>query len=348
MDSQELKERSLSFSNSPTKEAIVGSMPKTFVRIDDDIQPGYEKGVADTVYGTKKIQDSAIFGDLYESLMTGKSSYVTYLNNFILDEKGKPKPEKDIYIPKFVISMVKKIDVPRWFYSEIIFSRLANLMGIPTVYNCAPCATGKTAVDTSEVVSVDFVPNGYRIETFENMGFGSCGPETQIANFIAQIERDMPQIAKIYKLKLTEEKMEKLIKDFCQQYLFRSVLCGDSDCDMNNYAMFYNKENGDFRLTPLFDGEGMFSFSYKNNPEQKYKMEKSIQYLDKLYPDMLRKFVISVNKLRYGKHIKQIMLHTIDMNQRGMMQACYDIVKDNVEFISQQYNLQQSAKAEMI
>ncbi|MGN0961866.1 MAG: hypothetical protein ACI4PF_06700 [Christensenellales bacterium] len=339
---KDLQKRYEYYSNPLTKKEIGGSEKKFFVRINDNKVLSDENN-EELQSSKKEIVDSVFFRELYESLMSGQSSYQTYLNDLFLDDNGKPRDKNDIYVPKFVSVMIKEIPEDIWLYAEVVGSRLANLLKIPVVYTIAPCGFNKTAkqklgLEGQNLMSVDFVPEGYEVENLEEMGFSDCGGRTQIANFIDTIKLEMPKIAEKYGLKVTPERMDKFLKDFCLQYLFRSCLCGDCDCDVNNYGIFYNSETGDFRLSPVFDMEGCFSEELTSNSEQMYKVRKSIAYINKLYPDLLKDFIIKSNKLLMSRQLKHCMQDTMDISDKPDLQDNYDLVKSNINTMTRAYN----------
>ena len=71
-----------------SKEFVHGINDKLFLRIDDDVRNsskyGYEKKLVDPkdiVLSEKTIQDSAIFNELFASLMSCDNHYITSFNN---------------------------------------------------------------------------------------------------------------------------------------------------------------------------------------------------------------------------------------------------------------------------
>ena len=320
--------------NMPNKRSIGGTIDKRFVRICDDKQ--VVKSTTSCV--EKKIEDSVIFRELYESLLSGKSSYVTYLNGLFFDDKGTPLKQQDIYLPSYVSTLEKDVLDNKWLYTEVVGSRLANLMGIDTAYNTilhlSDCGD---SMQTRKLLSVDFVPYGYSVISFEDMGFEQCGDYTSIGTFVNNIRKDFVAFAKKHGLKPTAYKVEKLIDNFCEQYLFKCCMCADTDFDTNNVAILYNQETGDFRLAPLFDMEGLFGMITANcqpNLAQKYMMSESIRYLVEHNANTIEDFIHRLNKLRMSKKLKTTIEDSCkDINNKTNINNWYTIVKNNSQLM---------------
>lgn len=340
MNFEEFLNRMHRFSNDPSKVDIGGSVPKQFVRINDDVADGCEHKNTTIASTGKNVADSMFFKELYESLLSGNSSYKTYINSFFIDEDGKPRSSSDIYVPKFVNVLVKDVNWKKWLYAEVIGSRLANMMNVPVVFNTAPCGANEIIYSATSskyrLMSVDFIPFGYEVENLDDMGFSSCGCTSQIQNYIDTIVREMPAIAKKYNLNVTQERMDRLIKDMCLQFLFRSCMCGDSDGDVNNYAIFYNRENGDFMLSPVFDMEGLFTQKLSANSEFKYQSFQSLKYINKHYPELLMDFMGRAIRLRTSEELKKCMLETLILSETYKTGDFYEFVKSNIDTMTQQ------------
>lgn len=347
MNLDELEMRKTKYFNSPDKDFIGGTLTKEFFRIDDDEIIGHEG--ENLRSDTKEIADSVLFRELYESLMSGKSSYCTYLNGLFLNEQGKPLPKTDIYVPKYVSVLEKIVGTDKWLYAEVVGSRLANLMRIDTVYNLAPCFQGirHGCFIDYKLYSVDYVPYGYETMTLYDMGFERYGYSAPLSTFVENIRNNFASLATKYGLNPTQERMDNLINAFEEQYLFKRCMCGDTDFDVHNIAILFNPQNGDFRLSPLFDMEGLLGHS--PHIEQRYLIRKSVEFVAEQNSHMLQNFIVSANKLCRNKSLKNTMFAVgDDMFGAERRNDWYQLVKENINHMSKCYNSYMADKEEKL
>lgn len=339
MTLDEFNARIEKYSNATTKESIGGTQKKQFVRINDD------KAIKQNLNNSrtaKKVEDSVLFRELFESLMTGKSSYKTYLNEMFVGDNGQPFKDVEVYVPSYVSVLQKDVEDNKWLYTEVIGSRLGNLMGIDTVFNTIIHLTNcGDSLYRSRLLSVDYVPRGYETISLYEMGIDECGELTPLVTFLDKLRKAFPSLAKKHGIKITPARMQEFLDAFSEQYLFKCCMCSDTDFDTNNVDILYNRTTGNFRLAPLFDMEGIFGMvcsDLKPNLEQKYLMSSTIKYLVENNPKLLKDFMNRANKMALSSDLKRVMLGcSKDIKSNLQIRDWYKIIKNNIDLMNEQY-----------
>lgn len=287
---------------------LCGSADKVYAVIDDNSckfssnLECYKKSFHD-----KKLKDSAVFNELIKSLLSKKSSYKTYFNSLVLpSKKSKEKP----YIPSNINCIVKENRCDG-VYGECVGSRLANLLGIDTVFNyphIAPRTTIEKLPYYDFVYSVDFVEKGCRVVELSELGLEEQ-PDSSLATWINSIKEKLPLQAKKNKLKYSEKSLNKLIDDFTKMYLFRAMFCADWDFYPRNVLILV-RENGEFSLAPTMDMEYIFTRKLNNHIYYNF-IEENIKYLKTHNPIILDEFMKGINKYFNNGTIAKIVYNTM-------------------------------------
>ena len=286
-----------------------GHLKKRAVRIDDNTD-SLNRRQARTEETIKKMpKDSLLFGGLFRSLMGKDNHYSTYLNSSF---EGVKKSE--MVIPKFVSCFVKTSDNNAMgCYSECVGSRLANELGVNTVYNIAlqskePDEFDDEYPDYDTVISVDYVPYGYTPETFEDLEI-KFDEDTSLERIFNIIDMRFKHLANEYGLEKSIDKLAQLKRDFAFQFLFRALVCEDYDFCSQNIAMLIG-DKGDFSLAPCFDMELVFSGEKSAMYYKKFASE-TIGFMSEVMPDVLSEFMARYGRAVNSGRVEDIVLNTL-------------------------------------
>ena len=275
------------YSSQPNTNDIGGSLIKNFVRVDSEFIVRY-----------------------FDEISKPNSSYVSYSDDLIRecynpmfrDENGK----KSLPLKYFSV-LIKSTDKHSYNCDgtrhEVLGSRLANLFGIPTVYNLV----FKYKDNTNYIMSLDFLKNGETLENFEQLVLdnfvGSWTKHSLDMTFNEFQSLDMwcTLIEKtLYKIMdVNTPNLNKMIDDvcgdFCIQMLFRNLIVGDEDLLPHNFAFVFSEDKKSVKLSPAFDfeycGSISFSLSFLYDLCNKY-----FKFIHERYPQKLAKFMDNLNK----------------------------------------------------
>lgn len=312
LDNVDFSRRIEKYSNALSHGDIGGyhHLPKEFVRIDDNTNTRNKRIHNSYVPIKKTAKDSLFFRDLFRSLMSNENHYITYLNDSFKCKKS------EIVIPDHVSCLLKSyMDIGgERCYFECVGSRLANALGIDTVYNIAIASTHDEYDNTPQydtLISVDYVPYGYRTESMVDLGI-DFNEDTYLVQIMQELDDKLPQIAQKEKLNLTLEKANRLKEQFALQFLFRTLICEDYDFVSKNVSILMG-EDGDFRLGPAYDMEllcdGAKSQGYYND-----MAEASLTYMMNNMPKTLEKFMRRLEE-KYNSHeLESIIMNTLDIS----------------------------------
>ena len=266
-----------------------GSSPKSFVLLDDSVS---KKEMIST---TRTMRDSRYMTHLYDEIHNNPdTSLVTYLNDAI----------KNGVFPRYISCLAKNcifdkvkrttVDDGR-NASEVIGSRIAEMLRVPTVYTI-----GIPAIDGSigSVLSVDFLQYG---ETFEDVLELSGNKAMVEAGDTVEAWKNAIKKAlkKKYPFGIDKESWEQLEnRDLPHMLLYRKGgLFKDADCYTYNVGVVFKGRK--FKLAPSFDMECLLT-SMKCSPEyysvDKGAMRDVVSYSAKHCPDILEDFIDRVNK----------------------------------------------------
>ena len=286
--------------------------------------------------GVKKACNSLFFGDLIRSLRKKKSSYSVYFEEDIV---GKEK--REVVIPEKVRCVIKQLESPHIpYYNEVVGSRLANLLGIPVVYNLAYQKQYEPDLDDQVydyLISVDYLPDGYKEKSLSSLhiNFGSdsmLGGVDSLEQVITEVSRGLGRLISAGTIKNDPECIEQFKTEIVREYLFRNLLCEDGDYCSRNCNMMIAPD-GTFSKAPCYDMELLFrgrrSRDFYNSVAQK-----DLMFLQRTMPDVLKDFISSCNK--YSDAIDSVMDNSIKTSDRG--QNSKTIVKSNIERLNVIYD----------
>ena len=272
------------------------------------------------------------FGELFKELMSGNSSYVTYLNDGVVGKK-----KRDAKIPDYVRCIIKEMPSPTApYYGEIVGSRLANLLGVDTVYNMAHQIDPDdelSAFDYDYLISVDYVPDGFTDFTFDNIGV--CFEEDSLEDIMINIDRALRRLNKTGRISADLESVESFKEDFVKQFLFRSLLCEDQDYCSRNTSLLISK-NGDFRLGPCFDMELMFQ-GKRSTSYYKSTVARDFEFLLGAMPDVLEEFLYTCNSALKSGDVARVMTDSISVGPDMIYQNYKMMVMNNIKTMTSLY-----------
>ena len=287
--------------------------------------------------GVVKACNSLFFGDLIKSLMSGNSAYSVY---FAKDIVGKKK--KDVVIPERIRCVVKKMESPHVpYYNGVVGSRLANLLGVPVVYNMAYQKEFEPEFDEQEydyLLSVDYLPNGHKEQSLLSLGmhFGSenmlAGADS-LEDVMTEVDRGLRRMIKVGTIKNDLDCIEAYREAMVQEYLFKNLLCEDGDyCSRNCNIVI--APNGSFYKAPCYDMELLFKGVRATGFYQQVA-ENDLIYLQQSMPDVLEDFLANCNKHLKSGAIDRVMDNSIKTTDRGLNAKL--IVKRNIERLTNIY-----------
>ena len=225
------------------------------------------------------------------------------------------------YNPQYVSVLKKTIDGSTGYRNEnaeydVAGCRLANMFGIPTVYNFIYTERNMGEydiefVDNTHLLSVDFVEHGTRIvdlheamketadadwnsfdiEMDRNDVFSDLNLEGWFKFFdhLPQMRTDVPNEV------FTKENIDKIKKDFIKMYFFRKYIIDDEDLEPRNVALIYNEKQKTISLAPSHD----YDFSFKGYSHTAYKIfsEADLFFCMRQYPKELAQIIQGYGKL---------------------------------------------------
>lgn len=281
---------------------LVGTTSKTFFRID-----------------------SANLQNYLELAIDPKSSYVTYIDDFV---KENYNPETHEIPLKYVSVLLKKQrykEMTDTICKEVIGSMIANAMGMPTVYN--------ELIEYNKenyVMSIDFVKTGQEIDSFER---DKNKRNYSMANY--NVWEDLFNTATV---KISEyspnlvENIKELKKDFVQQFLFRNVILDDGDFVPKNVTLIKDLKTKNLSLAPINDYE--FIFAGREESDFEEDVRQYIKYIGEKYPEELKEFVNKIQVTFYKDGVLQenFLQKLISMKELApdMEQEIFEQFRNNV------------------
>ncbi|MBE5735950.1 MAG: hypothetical protein E7356_01140 [Clostridiales bacterium] len=322
----EFRNRIMRFSNSHDINAgtIGGHTIKEFLIVDDDKSDYAEYCKKSEEIGkipaVKQIKDSRYFGHLFSELKSGNSNYCTYLNDLILPQDGS-----ESYIPHYVNGLVKGYIDDKSLrcicgedfdtlntdgvYAEVVGSRLADAVGVKTVYNLPvinyPCYRA--------MMSVDYVKSGEEICTLENYHHWLSMYDLIIHDCVSNgLQTKLLEVCRDHHI--PEEKqlgmVKDIIRDFMHQVLFKWILCGDDDIEPRNFGLIISEGNY-IKACPCMDMELLFKYDEFDFAGDWFY---SVRYLLDTEPQLVTNFMSKVLELRDSGRLKEIMENSIDLH----------------------------------
>lgn len=275
----------------------------------DDTSPKYPNQILNGIHAKKFYRcDSALFDQMFDEIRNNPNcSYKTYLNDLI-------KQEKD-YIPERVSAMLKitsdvyshSNDIIDNFASEkeVLSSRIANFLGVPTVYN-----KKIRFRDSAGILSVDFLKSDEKILDFDddiNMIESELDMDRPGLFDNMNLEQTMARLNSVlfYYEKMYNFDHQQILKDILTQYFVKTYVLDDRDFGYHNVGVTCDKNNC-IQVLPMFDYEMTFSNSNNNNIYEDFRYATCLDYTNILEninlkfkelikPDNLKKLTKDLN-----------------------------------------------------
>lgn len=333
MKKKEFQDRLEPFSNNVDRYVVGGTLKKSAMIVDDDTLSFYKR--KESLPNSKKtVRDSTFFKPLFKSLKTGKSSYVAYLSDLIKNDK---------YIPKYVYCFVKDIREncgDSVVYGEVVAPRLADAMGISSVYNSIVEIESQDEYDEmtdfTNILSVDFISHGQTFMDLSELNL-DFDADMSLESCLLKITRALRRLANSGKINLTDENLNRFKEGFVKQYLFRNILCEDLDFSAKNCGILIN-EDGSFEISPMFDYEYMF---YGQRVSNVYELEcnAAIIYCNKHYPHILESFMKRLQQIKENGTLEDIMSNTIKVKAYTQTKARKLLNRNSKKMIESYQNI---------
>lgn len=280
---------------------VGGTSLKFFTRLDD------RKSGLDV--SNRTVLDSKYFGELINEVKTNdKCSYKTIYNDLI----------KSGYIPRYFSALIKDCHgVDDRVLSEVAFSRLANLLNIPTNFSVAINNPQKsTTKKYLGVASIDYLEYDSEIQMLNEIvpddSFLSYH-SASLHDWIGYIDRC---ITKLSPNGVKENDRNEIIKNFIKTYILRSGIFPDNDLSSYNVGLIVEK-NG-LKILPNTDAEGCIQglcavHGYDHLKEN--RIERAIEYCHDFYPDTLKEFSSDLSEAIQSKKLENLLHEIFDVNE---------------------------------
>ncbi|MBQ7351562.1 MAG: hypothetical protein IJW59_01660 [Clostridia bacterium] len=319
MDNKQLEGRFKKYSNDIE---YTGSSNKFFGMLVDNSEGlnaliGSEKSYQDF----KTPKDSVFLQPFLRELIKSpnchyKTSFNHLIPNTAIANRAKCVYEST-YIPNHIPCLVKKTRSDLSVVGECVGCRVANELGIDTAYNFAlKYQTGQFKneeklypEDYDVIVSLDVVPDGYKIEDLQTIGFRERY-DANIVQWFDTIDKEFVKVAKTMGIDCSEEKISKFKKDLAFQLFFRVALCGDIDCDAKNLNIIYN-DKGDFYLAPNLDMEFMFTDRASDGILYPF-VGSQLRALKEFFPQETESFMKRLQEFVSSEKLDAIFNETVD------------------------------------
>ncbi len=246
----------------------------------------------------------------YRAIRKKGSNYRCIYNDVILSG----------YDPKYVSVMKKTIDGRTGYNNEnaqydVAGCRLANMFGMPTVYNFifTERSVGDYDIEyrnNTHLLSVDFAETGKEmVDIHEAI---TSAPEASWNSFDIKMDRNetfsdlnleswfkifdnLPKMnTKIPSKILTPENIEKIKKDFIKMYFFRKYIIDDEDLEPRNVSLVFDRQKGTLGFAPSHD----YDFCFRGYSHYAYKIfsEQDLSFCIERYPNELRQVMKGFEK----------------------------------------------------
>lgn len=308
----------LDFLKKKTKYNQSGSVSqKSLFEKYDDLTPRVRSEILEGHRGKEFVRvDANFFADMIEEIKNNPMcSYVTYLNNLIKDGS---------LTPSYISVLKKKFDEKELnlLENEILSSKIANAMGVPTVYNA------KFAINNENfLLSVDFLEYGSKIiniEDWRNELSETLDIHMDNSRFAKEV-LEMEEIISLHNLmdKNNQWKVDKTFRsDYLKYYLTRNIILGDTDSYPRNVCFVVDKDNN-LSIGPLYDTECAFSDASKNV----YDIIFAMKYLSSSFEEFNEKYKNLISKQSL-KEIFRGFDKNFVLNRCKYMKECYNQYKE--------------------
>ena len=292
-----------------SESSLDGTSIKFFTRIDDSIE-GLDPAVI-----TRGVSDSKYLSDYINEITSNpNSSYMSIYNSII----------KDGYIPRYFSVLLKDChNDPDRVRAEMFGCEAANALGVPTSYcfgikDKGPKSkeyTGEIEDDYFAVASLDFVPQGYSIETLRDMGGSKkfCCVYDSLDRWLKYVDM---ALEKRFPDGVDEGCRKSLREDIARSYLYRVALFPDYDYTVYNGGVMIEDGTNKFSMMPNFDMEGMMYMHlykargnyYKPN---KIRLKRLMSYCNEHFPDVTADFMARLETVHSSGYFMDLLDRTL-------------------------------------
>lgn len=299
-------------------DAPEGTSLRFFTRIEDGVSGKNDE--QKDVLQNRKFCDKKHLGEYVDIVLSNPNcSYKSMYNELI----------KSGYIPKYFSVLIKDChNDPDKIKAELFGSQIANLLGVPTAYNFGikdggekpKKWTGEIIGDYFALGSLDFVPYGYKTESFSELS----GTRYKRIYPSLLLWDDFVETALVNRFgdRISSEQKKKIHEDFVASYLLRKVVFPDYDFAVYNSGIMINENETDVVSMPNFDMEGMlYDYIYSpyvpTNFSNYYNksIKNDLNYALENYSDITNKFMSKLQSSYKSGEIRSILdktLGTID------------------------------------
>lgn len=271
--------------------------------------------------------DKCLFGGLVNSIKSGNSSYVTYLNDII----------KDGYMLQYVSTMQKSINSYTYYYdknaySDVAGSRVANMLGVKTCYNCLYSKKSKKGIlKPTHLLSVDFLKNDEKMWTLSDLnGYGSV--YTTPWHWIECIDNVVNDSKSLFKGIDIKKHLPKLHDDFIEQFLLHNYVLADADYCSRNIGIIVDEKRGTMELAPSHDYD--LCLNSDTAIDITWGLQLSMHGLSDMYPEQLRNFMAKIDRYDAEKLRSQLMKEIPDKN---FVDNYISLLSQNIDKIKKSY-----------
>lgn len=279
---------------------VGGTSLKFFTRLDDK---------KDTLNGDNKmVVDSKYFGELISELRNNPNcSYKTIYNDLI----------KSGYIPRFFSVLIKDCHgIDDKVLSEVAFSRLANLLKIPTNF-CIPIANPDKDEEKKYlgIVSIDYLEYGKEskmlcdiIPDDSLLSYHSANLCDWIGYFDRCIEELSPS-------GVNKKDRDLIVSNFIKTYILRSGIFPDNDLSSYNVGLIQG-ENG-LEMLPNTDAEGCVqgvASVYGYDHLREGRIERALEFCHDFYPEVMKEFMVDLQNAIDSKSLEKVLLDVFKQN----------------------------------
>ncbi len=307
------------YDNYTCNDSIGGTMSKRFIRIDNKV-----------------------LKEFFDAKRDPNNSYVTYIDDFI---KEYINEEQENIPLKYISVLFKKERIYGDDYhitSDVLGSRLANYLGVPTVYNERVMMEHE-----NYTISVDFVKEGQEIDVLEGTFVRVPIDDFSLfKDWDVYLRDKVHKIMKEYEYGDEELQMmqDKFVKDFIPHYMFRNMICDDADFKPRNinYIIEDNEGKKNMQLAPANDYE--FIMTFRTRKDMEFATKHNLQYLLDNYPDETINFVENLkSKFLKNNKFETKGLHNVFLSaikNPSLFKKREDRIKYNLKTIFDEYNKQ--------
>lgn len=315
-----------------TEGSLDGTSIKFFTRLDDSIS-GFEPGLAN-----RGVCDSKYLGDYITEIQNNPNAVYRSIYNQLI---------RDGYIPRYFSALIKDChNDPDRARAEMFGCQAANALGVPTAYcfgikDSSPKSDeykGEIEDDYFAVASLDFVPQGFEIETFKDMAKSNklCCVYDSLDKWLKYIDMCLE---KRFPDGVDQESRKALRSDFVKSYLFRIALFPDYDFTVYNGGIMIDENTNKFFMIPNFDMEGMmYEHLYKARGNyykpNRIRMKRLISYCRENFPDELDDFMGRLE----AAHNSDFFMDLLDKTLGPTSQVIYQNIHNCCSTMIDSYN----------